>query len=116
MTLYEVPLTTVQRVFEPRTDEELGTWLGVSRTTVSDWRAARSSPSAEHERRLETVANIARLVDRYIHPEDHQMYLRQTTLPAFDDQTLAAVLATSRPDAQQTLNRALELIRTGLVQ
>lgn len=116
LTKYEMPLATVQRVFEPRSDDELGTWLGVSRTTVSDWRTTRSSPRVEHERRLETVANIARLVDRYIHPEDHQLYLRQTTLPAFDDRTLATVLATKGPDAQQTLNRALELIRAGLVQ
>ncbi len=113
---YEPPLQTVQRVFEPRSDEELGSWLGVSRTTVADWRRQRFSPSAEHERRLETVAAIARLVDLYIHPEDQQLYLRDTTLQAFDGQTLDAVLATKGENAQQTLGRVLVLLRAALVQ
>lgn len=113
---YEPPLDTVRRVFEPRSDEELGSWLGVSRTTVSDWRTRRFSPSAEHERRLDTVAAIARLIDQYIHPEDQQRYLRDATLPAFRDQSLERVLATTGDDAQQTLNRALDLLRIALVQ
>lgn len=113
---YEPPLDTVRRVFEPRSDEELGSWLGVSRTTVSDWKTQRSSPSAEHERRLDTVAAIARLIDQYIHPEDQQRYLRDTTLPAFHDQTLDSVLATTEDDARRTLNRVLDLLRAALVQ
>lgn len=113
---YEPPLDTVRRVLEPRSDEELGSWLGVSRTTVIDWRTQRFSPSAEHERRLETVAAIARLINQYIHPDDQQLYLRSTTLPAFHDQTLDSVLAATGDDAQPTLNRVFELLRSALVQ
>jgi hypothetical protein len=113
---YEPPLDTVERVFVPRGGDELGSWLGVSRTTVSDWRTERFAPSAEHERRLETVAAIARLVDQYIHPEDQQLYLRSTMLPAFQEQTLDKVLTTTGDDAERTLNRVLVLLRAALVQ
>jgi hypothetical protein len=113
---YEPPLDTVQRVFEPRSDEELGSWLGVSRTTVHDWRTERFSPRAGNEKRLETVAAIARLIDEYIHPEDRQRYLRDTALPAFNGRTLDTVLASEEPEVSQSLNRVLDLLRDALVQ
>jgi hypothetical protein len=113
---YEPPLHTVRRVFEPRSDEELGSWLGVSRTTVADWKRNRFAPSAEHERRLEMVAAIARLVDQYVDTEDQQRYFRDTALPAFNNQTLASVISVTSADAKETLNHAFELLRTALVQ
>jgi DNA-binding transcriptional regulator YiaG len=113
---YELPLQSIRRVFRPNSDQELGRWLGVSRTTVADWSIGRFAPSADREHRLETVAGIARLVDRYVHPEDVQLYLRDTPLPAFDGAPLEQVLSSSGEDATATLQRALELLRAALVQ
>jgi hypothetical protein len=114
--MYEPPLETIRRVLEPRNDEELGRWLGVSRTTVADWSQHRFEPSASREKRLELVASIARMLDEYVHPEDLQGYLRSTELPAFADRTLADVLCEAGPEAAEQLSAADTLLRAALVQ
>ena len=89
------------------------TWRPWSEALLS-----RPPPAATsgREHRLETVTGIARLVDRYVHPEDVQLYLRDTPLPAFDGAPLEQVLSCSGEDATATLQRALELLRAALVQ
>lgn len=114
--MYEPPLETIRRVLEPRNDEELGRWLGVSRTTVADWSQHRFEPSASREKRLELVASIARMLDDYVHPEDLQHYLRSTELPAFADRTLADMLSEAGPEAAKQISSADTLLRAALVQ
>ena len=113
---YELPLDAVRRVFQPSSDQELGRWLGVSRTTVADWSSQRFAPSSERKRRLQTVAAIARLIDDYVHPEDVQLYLRDTPLSALGGRTLDDVLSSSPAAAPATLQRALDLLQGALVQ